>query len=89
MKRYADLQSNLKKLRIKSLNDNTLDELYALPIFEYQMYLKFLSVHPSQFLFNTAAVGLSSDIGLLVQNVVSLEYYVSEDPDSEYYEELS
>ncbi len=53
------------------------------------MYLKFLSVHPSQFLFNTAAVGLSSDIGLLVQNVVSLEYYVSEDPDSEYYEELS
>lgn len=66
------------------------DELYAFPVFESDLAKSLSSSHPSQFLFNTRGLGLSSSIGLLQQNYASIEAFLEDDPeDSSHYEEVS
>ena len=90
LKTYAELYSDIQKLEIKSFSDNTLDELYAFPVFESDLAKSLSSSHPSQFLFNTRGLGLSSSIGLLQQNYASIEAFLEDDPeDSSHYEEIS
>jgi hypothetical protein len=65
------------------------DAGYMVKIHELDM-IKYLEViHPSQLLLNTSGPGLSSQIGAIKPVWVELENYCNEDPDIEYYEEIS
>lgn len=65
------------------------DELYAIFVFEKSIRDATTAIHPSQLLFSTSSLGLSSRIGLLDQNTLVLENYLEADPDTEHYEEIS
>lgn len=66
------------------------DEIYGFFIFEDELSKAMTSIHPSQFLFSTTSPGLSSRIGLLTQNYVTVESFLEDDEeDSAYYQELS
>lgn len=65
------------------------DELFGAFVFENYLRKRMRAVHPSQFLFSTTEPGLSTRIGLLKQNIVLLENYLSEEEDIDYYEEIS
>ena len=58
-------------------------------IFEEWLAKSLSTIHPSQFLFSVKEPGLSTSIRLLDQNYLMMNNYLLEDPDVEYYEELS
>lgn len=52
--------------------------------------VKYLEViHPSQLLLNVDGPGLSAAVGAIKPVWVELENYANEDPDIDYYEEVS
>lgn len=65
------------------------DELYGFFIFEEELAESLSAAHPSQFLFSIKDPGLSDSVGLINQLWICFENYAEEDPDIEYYEELS
>lgn len=81
-------------IEVESLADRSIhfdgDEIYGFFIFEDELSKAMTSIHPSQFLFSTTSPGLSSRIGLLTQNYVTVESFLEDDEeDSAYYQELS
>jgi hypothetical protein len=55
-----------------------------------QDMVKYLEViHPSQLLLNVDGPGLSAAVGAIKPVWVELENYANEDPDIDYYEEIS
>lgn len=66
------------------------DELYLIVLLTKKLADSMNAVHPSKLLLDVSAPGLSSRIGLLQQNWVTLESYMEDDEDdSSFCKELS